>query len=62
MQKPCNKCDEWKSIEDFYKHPKMKEGRHNTCKACMVGDALESKRRRVKIKPPQESGKPHNIW
>jgi len=32
--KRCNKCQEEKSLEEFYLHKKMKDGRHNQCKAC----------------------------
>lgn len=32
--KTCNKCQEQKPFEEFYKHKMMKDGRHNQCKAC----------------------------
>ena len=30
----CNRCNETKSVTDFYKHPEMASGRFSVCKAC----------------------------
>lgn len=32
MDKVCFKCGKIKSIDEFYKHPKMKDGHFNKCK------------------------------
>lgn len=40
--KKCIICNEKNKLEDFYKHPQMKDGRLNKCKKCC---RLQSKRR-----------------
>ena len=40
--KQCFKCKEIKSIDDFYKHPQMPDGRVNKCKICNKKDVLEN--------------------
>ena len=32
--KTCNKCETEKPLEDFYRHPKTRDGRTPTCKHC----------------------------
>lgn len=34
--KPCTKCHETKPLEDFYRAPNGKHGRHSICKACVT--------------------------
>lgn len=45
MEKKCFKCGETKPLEDYYKHPKMSDGRLNKCKSCTKADtkAVEEK-------------------
>jgi hypothetical protein len=33
--KSCIDCGQMKSIDDFYRHPKMRDGHLNKCKACV---------------------------
>jgi hypothetical protein len=42
--KVCKACLEEKPLDEFYTHPKTKDGRRPTCKACMVTRALEQRR------------------
>jgi hypothetical protein len=38
MKKRCFKCKRTKDIEQFYKHPRMHDGRLGKCKACTKKD------------------------
>jgi len=33
-EKKCTKCGEWKSVSEFYRHTKYKDGRFHYCKEC----------------------------
>lgn len=41
MQKRCFKCGKTKSIEEFYKHPQMADGRLGKCKTCTKKDVKQ---------------------
>lgn len=43
MIKQCFKCGTEKPLEDFYKHPQMKDGRVNKCKECNKSDVRENR-------------------
>lgn len=38
MEKVCFKCGRKKSLDDFYAHPKMKDGHLGKCKECTKND------------------------
>jgi hypothetical protein len=42
MEKKCFKCNVIKSLEDFYSHPQMPDGKVNKCKSCNKKDSLEN--------------------
>lgn len=46
MDKVCFKCGKIKSIDEFYKHPKMKDGHFNKCKSCVYKGLSRSLRSR----------------
>lgn len=41
MEKKCFKCGKIKSLDEFYKHPKMHDGRLGKCKKCTKRDVSE---------------------
>jgi hypothetical protein len=45
--KKCIRCENVKDLDDFYVHPKMRDGHKNKCKSCCkeVADLREKKLR-----------------
>lgn len=45
--KTCFKCGLTKSIDDFYKHSEMLDGRLNKCKECTKKDNIENRNKKI---------------
>ena len=39
--KRCSRCKEMLDLEEYYKHPKMKDGRLNICKSCKKSESTK---------------------
>lgn len=46
--KICFKCGKEKSLDDFYKHKQMKDGRLNKCKSCTKSDSENQRQKNLK--------------
>jgi len=46
-KKQCFKCNKIKSLDNFYKHPDMPDGRVNKCKSCNKKDVSENYRKNI---------------
>jgi len=47
--KVCKWCGKCKSLGDFYKHPGMKDGHLNKCKACVIEYARADRQARLEV-------------
>lgn len=45
--KTCFKCSTQKSLDEFYRHPMMKDGRLNKCMECTKSDVRTNRRARI---------------
>ena len=51
-RKVCFKCEEEKDLDEFYPHPKMKDGHVNKCKECNKTDNTKHRDKNLdKIRP-----------
>lgn len=48
FDKRCFKCGAFKSMEDFYNHPRMLDGKLGKCKSCTKADVRKNYRKRLK--------------
>jgi len=45
--KKCFKCNTVKPLEDFYKHPQMRDGHVNKCKECNKNDVTSHRNKNI---------------
>jgi hypothetical protein len=64
QEKTCFKCGEVKPISEFYKHPEMRDGHLNKCKACTRHDTQENRKKKIiyyKMYDRKRSMLPHRV-
>lgn len=62
--KKCFKCGKVKLLDEFYKHPQMKDGHLGKCKECTKKDAYEdriSNPEKLKARDRKRNGLPHRV-
>jgi len=66
-EKRCFKCEEIKSLADYYAHPKMKDGHLGKCKVCTKNSSSTNYHKKIlnpywKIKEQVRNRKRRTIW
>ena len=62
--KQCFKCKKWQDLDDFYKHPQMKDGHLGKCKQCTKDDVTENRTanlERIRAYDRERGKLPHRI-
>jgi ribosomal protein S27AE len=62
--KKCFKCGKVKSLDEFYKHPRMKDGHLGKCKECTKKDVAEDRinnPEKLKARDKKRNGLPHRV-
>lgn len=61
MKKVCNRCDKEKPIEQFYKHPKMTDGRLNQCKVCKRLQQSKIRKKNIEYYREYDRARPYRV-
>ncbi len=62
--KKCFKCGKVKPLDEFYRHPQMKDGHLNKCKECAKKDIAEDRinnPEKLKARDKKRNGLPHRV-
>ena len=57
----CFKCETDKDVNDFYKHPGMKDGRLNKCKVCARDDANKHRSENIEKVMEYDRNRPNKV-